>query len=377
MAKKRYRQPKKIKMHSITQRLLVAGLILFCVLAVGFSLHMVLTSLGKSGLSRHAQSVAKEEYADGLNDEEIEVVLDSSTTDTSVETVKELQEGQIIVDGEIYQYNEDILTFLCMGVDSRNGITREKTPGKGGQADAILLLVANPHTETIQVIAVNRDSMVDIELYDTDGGYAGTETKQLALQYAYGDGRVKSCQLMEQTISRLFYGIPIHGYGALDMESIATLNDAVGGVTVTILEDMLWADPSWTKGTQIKLIGAEALKYIRERNYTSTELGTNINRIERQKQYLTLYIQQLKQKIKEDFTFPLSLYSSVEKHMITSLSVDEITYLASNLMGYEFSIENIINLSGMSSIGEKNEEFYLDEKALKEVVIDVFYEKCE
>ena len=129
------------------------------------------------------------------------------------------------------------------------------------------------------MININRDSMTDIELYDTDGGYAGTETKQLALQYAYGDGRVGSCELMEKTVSKLFYGIPIHGYVALDMESIPTINDSVGGVEVTVLEDMTKYKPNWTEGIRIKLTGADALLYIREREDESTELGSNVKRI--------------------------------------------------------------------------------------------------
>lgn len=377
MAKRRYQQPKKIKMHSITERLLVAGLILFCVLIVGFSLYMVLKSLGKSGLQRHAQSVASEEYADKLNDEITDTVSNTADEKQQEQALKELQEGQILVNGEVYQYNEDILTFLCMGVDSRNGVTNEKTPGKGGQADAILLVVANPHTEQLQVININRDSMTDIELYDTDGGYAGTETKQLALQYAYGDGRVGSCELMEKTVSKLFYGIPIHGYVALDMESIPTINDSVGGVEVTVLEDMTKYKANWTEGTGIKLTGADALLYIREREDESTELGSNVKRIERQKQYLSVFANKLKEKTKNDITFPLTLYGKVQKHMVTSLSVDEITYLASTLLGYDFSMENIISIQGEMAMGEKNEEFYIEEEALRTLIIEIFYEKVE
>ena len=377
MAKKRYRESKKIKMCGITERILVAGLILLCVSAVGFSLYMILSSLGKSGLKQHAQSVASQEYANQLSDEVTGTMESTSDEDSVEETTKELQSGQILVNGEVYQYNEDILTFLCMGVDSRNGITNEKTPGKGGQADAILLVIANPHTEQLQVININRDSMTDIELYDTDGGYAGTETKQLALQYAYGDGRVESCELMEKTVSKLFYGIPLHGYVALDMESISTINDSVGGVEVTVLEDMTKYKSGWYEGASIYLTGEEALLYIREREEESKELGTNTKRIERQKQYLLKFVDKAMAKTKEDITFPLTLYGKVQNHMVTSLSVDEMTYLASTVLGYDFSMENIISIQGEMAMGEKNEEFYIDDKYLRAFIIDTFYEKVE
>lgn len=356
---------------------MVAGLILFCLCAAGFSLYMILTNLGKFGLKHHAQNVVSQEYAEKLNDEITDTVSNVMDEDLQEETTKELQPGQILVNGDVYQYNEDILTFLCMGVDSRNGITNIKTPGKGGQADAILLIVANPHTEQLQVININRDSMVDIELYDTDGGYAGTEKKQLALQYAYGDGRVESCELMEKAVSKLFYGIPIHGYIALDMESIPTINDLVGGVEVTVLEDMSKYKAGWSEGAGIKLTGSDALLYIREREDESTELGSNVKRIERQKQYLSVFANKLKEKTKNDITFPLTLYAKVQKHMVTSLSVDEITYLVSTLVGYDFSMENVISIQGEMAMGEKNEEFYVEEEILRTFIIDTFYETVE
>jgi len=377
MAKKRYRQSKKIKMRGITERLLVGSLILLCVVLVGFSLYMLIRGVGKMNLHRHADGVASAELTQKLNEAAItdtEAGTEGEAQEVTAQTV-ELEAGQVFHNGEIWQYNEDIMTFLCMGVDSRSGVTDEKVPGKGGQADAILLIVADPHKESIQVINVNRDSMTDIELYDTDGGYAGTKRAQITLQYAYGDGRVGSCELMEKAVSELFYGIPIHGYAALDMESIPTLNDSVGGVTVTVPEDMTKFKSGWTEGTEITLYGEDALLYVRRRDDKSKELGTNLKRIERQKQYLSEFIKLLKEKTKKDITFPITLYSKVQKHMVTSLSVDEMTYLATTLLGYDFSMKNITGLTGEMAMGEKNEEFYVDDEALRALIIETFYER--
>ena len=364
MAKKKYRSGKKVRMRGITEKLIVVGLILCCIVVVFFSTFMVLKSVGKSSLKKHAGEVANQELSVQLNDEI-----------TTTEEPLELKEGQIVVEGEVWEYNKDIMTFLCMGVDSRKGITEAKTPGKAGQADALLMVVVNPHKEEINVIAINRDTMTDIEIYDTSGMYLEEEKAQITLQYAYGDGREKSCQLMEQTVSDLFYGIPIHGYGALDMQSIATLNDAVGGVEVTVLEDLTKFKWDWTKGAQVHLTGKDALLYIQKRD--TSYMGTNLGRAERQKQYLTAYVKQLKQKMKEDVTFPVILLGQIQKHMVTSLNVQEITFLADTLLGYDFSMENIISIPGESRMGEKHEEFYIDDAALKQIVIDVFYEKAE
>lgn len=369
MAKRGYKPGKKVRINSVTEKLIVAGLILCCVVVLVFSTFVVLKSVGRNSLKKHASEVANTELSTNLSDtlEELEIT----------EEPLELEEGQILVEGEVYEYNDDIMTFLCMGVDSRNGIEKEKTPGKAGQADALLMVVVNPRTEEINVIAINRDTMTDIEVYDTAGMYLEEEKAQITLQYAYGDGREKSCELMEQAVSELFYGIPIHGYGALDMQSIATLNDAVDGVEVTVLEDMTKYRWNWSEEANVVLKGEEALIYIRERDSASKELGTNIKRVERQKQYLNNYVLKLKDKMKQDITFPINLLSQVKKHLVTSLSVDEIAFMADTLLRYDFSMENIISIPGESKMGEKHEEFYIDETALKQIVIDVFYDKVE
>mgnify|MGYP003309458326 CR=1 FL=1 len=76
-------------------------------------------------------------------------------------------------------------------------------------------------------------------------------------------------------------------------------------------------------------------------------------------------VEKLKSKIKEDITFPLALYGKVDHHIVTSLKLDEITYLAGTLSGYDFKVENIRGIAGESAMGEKNEEFRLDEEKLK------------
>ena len=364
MAKRKYRPRKKVRISGVTEKLIVAGLILCCVTVLFFCTYAVLKNVGKNSLKKHAAEVSNQELASSLNDEP-----------ENVDEPLELEEGQILADGEVWEYNEDIMTFLCMGVDSRSGIGKEKTPGKAGQADALLMVVVNPRKEDINVIAINRDTMTGIEIYDTAGMYLEEEKAQITLQYAYGDGREKSCQLMEAVVSELFYGIPIHGYGALDMQSIATLNDAVGGVEVTILEDMTKFKWDWTKGAQVHLKGEEALLYVQRRD--TAYLGTNLGRVERQKQYLTAYVNKLKQKIKEDITFPVTLLGQIQKHMVTSLTMQEITYLTDTLLGYDFNMENIISIPGESKMGEKHEEFYIDDAALKQIVIDVFYDKVD
>lgn len=51
------------------------------------------------------------------------------------------------------------------------------------------------------MIAVNRDTIADVDVYSQPGAYANTIKTQIALQYTYGDGKAKSAQLMEKAVS--------------------------------------------------------------------------------------------------------------------------------------------------------------------------------
>ena len=126
-----------------------------------------------------------------------------------------------------------------MGIDQHSEEIQEYKyiSGESGQADSIFLAVLDPANNKLSVIAVSRDTMTEIATYDAKGNYIGDSLNHLGLEYAFGDGKETSCQYMVDAVSKLFYGIPINGYVAFNMSTISQLNDAVGGVTVTVPED--------------------------------------------------------------------------------------------------------------------------------------------
>lgn len=105
--------------------------------------------------------------------------------------------------------------------------------GKAGQADALFLLVLDTKTGKSRLIAISRDTMTDVNVYSTLEILSEREKLQLCLAYTYGDGKEKSCENTVRAVSRLFYGMPVAAYAALDLDAIAVLTDAVGGVEVT------------------------------------------------------------------------------------------------------------------------------------------------
>lgn len=352
--------------------ILLALLVILAVIAV--ILVNVWRSTGRASLLQHAQGNSTD-AAQAMQEAANEKNSETSATQEAEESY-ELQEGQIRYNGKTYQYKDNLMNILCLGIDSRDGIAKEKTPGKAGQADCVILAVLDDEAKTIQLINISRDSMVPVHVYATDGSFVEDRTEQLALQYAYGNGRDWSCQLMEQAVSDLFYGLPIHGYCALSMNSIASLNDTVGGVTVTVPEELAELKPKlFTAGETITLKGNRANEFVRARAVNSPDVASNNKRIARQKAYAVAFVNQLKQGMKEDMTLPVKLYQTAEKQMVTSLSLDQAVYLCTEYMNCSFDTDNIYTIDGAVTMGEKYAEFNVDDDALYQLILDVFYEE--
>lgn len=296
-----------------------------------------------------------------------------SPGDAAAEPGGNWQEGDVRYQGVHYRYNEDILTFLFLGIDRMEEVKPVKSGIDGGQSDAIFLLVLDPHSREISVIGIPRDTMTDIDVYDKDGYFMLTASAQLTLQHGYGDGAAVSCERSEKAVSRLFYNLPIHGYCSINMGAIPLLNDAVGGVEVVALEDVIRTKIK--EGDKILLKGMDAYYYLHNRDTKSPESAGR--RLERQKQYLTAYAAVALEAVKSDITLPVTLYNTLSKYMVTDLSLDEITYLAVQASGYHFDSGNMYSLRGETVAGEKYEEFYIDETALYELILKVFYEEVE
>lgn len=279
--------------------------------------------------------------------------------------------------GKVYDYNDDILTFLFMGIDKLGTVEKNPDLVSGGQSDAIFLVVLNPDTKKVSLVGVNRDTMVEVILvgYTDANGNTLTTTAELAVQHGFGDGLEQSCELTRNAVSKLFYNLPIHGYVSFNMGGVGALNDALGGVKLTVLEDLTIINPSFTQGAEVTLTGQDAYEYIHYRDTAVFESARN--RLARQKQYLSCAVGAALDGIKKDLTLPVTLYQTFRPYIVTDLSVNEITYLASVVSGYSFDMDAIYTMEGTTVQGELFEEFYPDQAALKDLMIRLFYREVD
>ena len=276
---------------------------------------------------------------------------------------------EITVDGKTYIYNTDIRNILFMGVDKKDEIMEtQEYAGRGGQADCIILLSLNTKEKTATMLNISRDSITDVDVYDMSGDYVGTEKMQLALQYAYGDGEKRSCWLMKKAVANLLNDIPIHGYWAVNIDSISVINDVLGGVEITVPEDYTSIDEAFVQGTTLKLSGSQAEKYVRYRDIH--EFGSNNGRMERQNQFLTALVRLLKEKISENSALVNTLLNVGQPYMTTDLTADQMEEYASYTLD-----DTYIKVPGDTQEGESHDEYVVDEKKLSDVLIKMLYKE--
>lgn len=288
---------------------------------------------------------------------------------------REWEADWIRYQGKVYDYNENILTFLCMGIDVDDVLSDRQQGWDSGQADAIFLLVLNPDTRRMSIIAIDRNTMTDVDMYDQENNFLGTVQAQVNLAHGYGDGREKSAENQVKAVSRLMYELPIHGYCAINLPAIYILNDTIGGVDVTIPEDFTPEYFQFSPGEAVHLDGRLAYFFIRYRNVNVEESARM--RLQRQKQYLFAFVEKAKQEFAGDVTLPLKLFNAAAPSMVTDLTAEEVVYLASEAAGYTFSEEDLIVLPGVTDCSGEFDEFYVDQNALKQIIINVFYTEVE
>ena len=360
--------PEKVKRDQKRKRKVVTLSVLAAItglLAAAFATFLIVGAVGKANLRSNVIAAPKLENAP--------VVVELQPTE---EEAAGWKEGWVKYNGQIYAYNEDILTFLVMGIDKNRDVKEVAAGTNGGQADALFLVVLNPHDDSLSVIGINRNTMTDVAVYDDNGAYVNTIKAQIAVQHGFGNGVEESCEYQVNAVQHLFYEMPIHGYAAINMSAIGPLTDMVGGVDVVALEDVKSGNSTVIKeGEEVHLEGDLAFAYIHNRD--TKEFGSADHRLERQKQFITTYLQKVKQKTKEDIGFPISVYQAIAPQTVTSLTVDEMTYLVSIAKDYSFDENYLYTLKGETKQGDVFEEFYVDETDLFELILKVFYEPVE
>ncbi|MGC6367763.1 MAG: LCP family protein [Candidatus Marinamargulisbacteria bacterium] len=162
------------------------------------------------------------------------------------------------------------MNVLVVGTDNVQGSKR---------SDVIAVVHFNEQEKKVRLLSIPRDTRVNIP----DIGIS-------KINHAYAHGGIA---LLNQTVAE-FLSIPIHKHFIVKSDGVEQMIDAIGGVKVTIENDMLYDDFAGNLHINLKagervLNGNETIKYLRYRNDSKGDIG----RIARQQNVMSQLFDQV------------------------------------------------------------------------------------
>lgn len=283
-------------------------------------------------------------------------------------------EAPVAWQGADYVKKKRVTTMLFMGVDRREQDADVAIFARnGGQADFLFLLVIDDESDMVYPLHIDRDTMTDIAITTIMGRPAGTRNAQICLSYGFGTTPAQSCELTREAVSGLLNGQGIDHYMSMNMGSIGDLNDAAGGVTVQMAEDLTVLNPAWTTGATVTLHGYEAEEFVRAR--MSVGAGTNVERMARQRAYLTGFREALLMGMKTNGeSYLQSLFKVIDAAAETDVSdqwlLDELW------KARDYQWQEIMTLDGEHAIGANGfMECHVDPQSIEEVIMRLYYKQ--
>ena len=273
--------------------------------------------------------------------------------------------------GVEYVKNEDVESFLILGLDKFEDAINNDSYNNDQRADFLMLLVFDNSEKKFTAVHLNRDTMVNMNVLGVAGQKIGTVNKQLALAHTYGNGRDVSCRNTADAVSELLNGVKVNHYLSITMDAVPILNDLLGGVEVTVLDDFSGIDDTLIKGETVTLHGDHALTYVRERY--GLEDSSNSTRMVRQRQYMTAVYDKAMLNIENDDNFVIEASSKLADYIVSDRSVNQLQEIAKKLSQYKFT--EIETLEGESVVKDGLMEFRPDTDSIDKIVFELFYKK--
>ncbi|KGM10116.1 transcriptional regulator [Cellulomonas bogoriensis 69B4 = DSM 16987] len=143
------------------------------------------------------------------------------------------------------------MTLLVLGSDSRISAGDPSQWEAGGQrTDTIMLIHLPAERDAAYVMSIPRDSWVEIP---------GHGTHKINAAFSLG-GPALTVQTIEQLT-----GVRVDHFAMTDFESFTEVTDELGGVLITLRQDLRVGDRTLAAGEQHLMNGEEALTYVRQR----------------------------------------------------------------------------------------------------------------
>ncbi|MBO4433147.1 MAG: LCP family protein [Clostridia bacterium] len=284
------------------------------------------------------------------------------------------EEYGILYKGNKYALDNDVISFLLIGVD-KSSLDSSLGIGINGQADTLMVVAINTKSRDVTVIPISRETLVDVNNYNTAGKYVGVEKKQICLAFAYGKTTEESSENVLRSVSRALYGINVSSYITMDLNALEKISNAVGSIDVYVNED--YYDPDsriyYKAGRTISVKGINAVNYI---HWRTDNVDANNYRMERQKSFMTAFVNKTSNEISEDYSKVITYYNLMAPYVSTNITLSQATYLVNSCiklnLGDSLDFESI---PGTSFVRSGYSAFTPNEETLTDIIVKTFYKK--
>ncbi|MFH7241973.1 MAG: LCP family protein [Spirulina sp.] len=227
-----------------------------------------------------------------------------------------------------------------------------------GLSDSMLLIRFNPQTGQLVVLSLPRDTRTYVQ---------GRLTK---LNEANAHG---GPALAAESVSDLLGGVAVDRYVRINVQGVEKLIDALGGVTVTVPQDMKYQDDSQhlyinLKAGEQKLNGNQSLQFLRFRYDANGDIG----RIQRQQMFMRALAEQT---INPATIARLpKILSVIQSNVDTNLSVEELLALLGYASQVNRSNVQMLMLPGnFSSPSEYSVSYWLPSYGDIDTMVDQYF----
>ena len=242
-------------------------------------------------------------------------------------------------------------------------------------ADFLLLMVIDHTDGKYGYLQIDRNTITEVSMLDDEGLIAGYPLEQICTAHWYGTDKTQSAENTVDVVCEFLGELDhIDGYYVLDMDEIGTLNSFMGGVTVTIDEDMTMVNPAFVNGTTITLSDSQAQAFVRARKALDNE--ENGARMRRQRIFMDAFFKQAISEVKSHPNFANRLWDALKNAATTDMSGSSFSRIAETFRADESS--GILKFEGNTTLGTilgdgvEHEEFYPSTESMVEILTELF-----
>ena len=276
----------------------------------------------------------------------------------------------IVYQDKQYPVIRRLSTLLLIGTDKESDDDIQEDLRNHAQSDFLVVLVFDHDRKTVTPLQFNRDTVCETSWLDENGKVGGWKTEHLAFAHTYGSGREDSGENTVRVLRKLIYDAPVDHYLSFTMDAVPLLNDLVGGVTITLDEDIPALGEEYKAGSSVTLKGPEVLRFIR---YRERLAGSNYYRMARHRLYLAAFLDSARAAAAKNQDLVLDAFKAIDPFICTDLTANSLSEMADQLCEYE--VLDILSPEGSIVAGAKFYEFHPDEESLWNCIYTAYCRK--